>query len=317
MKKTWIYLVAVLFPFIGICQQIPDSVTVFIDNRIEVVIELDDYIKLKENNDAATIVKKFQAQLPKIINELQLDKSEIVTYINDSLLTIEDGEQRKVFLNTESSLINTGVRDKAILRYKGLEITISTNDLEIILDIDMAKCVQMVVDSLPEKSRLSRSLFFQIIDSKVIEIDGQNRKNSYNDVLALQMGTGISLLKNTSLVDLTFSMDFIFYKKGKISHNGYVSTNLMYDFVNNREMNINTFLNIGYRSYYFNKEDEEHFVGLEFGYLVSRQGDLFDKNTFRFGLSKSINSHFTFSSQLYMEDNFKRFYPGVRLDIKF
>tara|TARA_R110002049_G_scaffold284989_3_gene465671 strand:- start:1319 stop:2272 length:954 start_codon:yes stop_codon:yes gene_type:complete len=317
MKKILIQLLAVALPAVTFGQAIPDSVTVFIDNRVEVLIEIDDYNKLTENNNAQTIITKFQAQLPLLKNELFLDKSELVTYTDDSLLTIEEGESKRIFLNGETALNNTGIRDKSVLIYKGLRVIISTNNLIILSEINMVECIQMVIDSLPEKTRKAQSLYYQCINGKVDLIEDKTVNNSFNDYIGISLGTGMSLLKNTSLVDFTFALDVVFLKKGAITHNGYVSTNLMFDFLGDRKMNINTFLNLGYRSYYFNKEKEEHFVGLEFGYLVSRQGDFFDESTFRLGLSKSINRHITFSTQLYMEDDLKYFYPGVRLDVNF
>mgnify|MGYP000577889096 CR=1 FL=1 len=91
MKKILIQLLAVALPAVTFGQAIPDSVTVFIDNRVEVLIEVDDYSKLTENKNAQTIITKFQAQIPLLKNELFLDKSELVTYTDDSLLTIEEG----------------------------------------------------------------------------------------------------------------------------------------------------------------------------------------------------------------------------------
>ncbi len=317
MKKIFVYFSMALLPLFGIAQQIPDSVIIFIENRVKVIIEIEDYAALNENNDALVIIKRFQAQIPNILDELQIDKSEIVTYTDDSLLTIEDGNSKKVFLMNESELVNTGIRDEAVLVYKGLRIIISTNNLNSISNISIADCLQTVFDSLPEKSIVSQSLYYQCIDSKVTKIPEKNTKNSTSDFIGLNVGTGASLLKNTSLVDITFTADITFFKKGLVTHNGYVSANLMYDFLSNRKMNINTFLNVGYRFNLLKKRGSEHLFGVELGYLISRQGDLFDENTFRFSLSKPLNKYMVISPQLYIEDGFKRFYLGIRLGIGF
>lgn len=316
MKNPFLFLTFLLLSVSAFAQKVPDSVTVYINNRVEVLIEIDDYVNLKQNKQVESIITSFKNLLPSITNELKIDKSEIVTYLNDSVLTIEEGDSKRIYLKNEGSLSNTGVRDKAILIYNKLKIVISTNDLSQLSEISLINCLETAFDSLPEKSRVSQSFYFQCIDGKVSEIVEKLKKNTTGDILQLTVGSGISLLKNSSFIDFTFSMDVILFNKGLTSHHAYVSTNLMYDFLTDRKMKINTFLNIGYVSHYFNTEKEESSLGFELGYLISRKGDLFDENTFRFGISKSIGKHIYFTPQLYMEDQFKRFYPGVRLDIR-
>lgn len=317
MKDHFVFLLFALTSSAVFAQKVPDSVTVYIDNRVEVLIEIDDYADLPQNKDVTHIISSFQQLLPSFSNDLKIEESEVVTYLNDSILTIEAGDSKRIYAKTEGSLLNTGVRDKSVLIYKGLNIVISTNDLTNVSELSIINCLKTAFDSLPEKSRMARSFYFQCIDGEVSEIVEKSTTNTSGDIIQLTVGSGVSLLKNTSLVDFTFQMDVLFFKKGLTSHHGYVSTNLMYDFLNDREMNINTFLNVGYQFHFINEDKEAGFMGLEFGYLISRQGNLFDESTFRFGLNKSITKHVTFSPQLYMEDNFKRFYPGVRLDVNF
>jgi hypothetical protein len=317
MKKVQIILGFLMLPILGFSQMIPDSVTIIIDNRIEVIIEFEDYSKLQENKDLEMLITNFQSKIPQFVDQLKLDESEVVTYFSDSLLSIEKGNPKQIFLMDQSQLINTGVRDKAQLMYKGLSVTISTNDLSILSEFEIMECTKRVMDSLPEKSKMSKSFFFQCIDGNVTQIIEKNRTNSSGDEIGLYMGTGVSLLKNTSLVDISFSADVIFLKKGLITHNAYFSANLMYDFTSPSQMNINTFINVGYRFNFSNKRLREDLFGVEFGYLVSRQGDLFDKNTFRLSFNKSIYKKIIFSPQLYMEDGFRKFYPGIRIGMAF
>jgi hypothetical protein len=281
------------------------------------VIEYEDYSKLQGNKDLEILITNFQSKIPQFVDQLKLEESEVVTYFSDSLLSIEKGDPKQIFIMDKSQLINTGVRDKAQLIHNGLSVTISTNDLSILSDFEIMECAKRVIDSSPEKSKMSKSLFFQCIDGTVTEIEEKNRTNSYGDEIGLFMGTGVSLLKNTSLVDISFSADVIFLKKGLIKHNAYFSANLMYDFTSPSDMNINTFINVGYRFNFFKKRLREDLFGVEFGYLVSRQGNLFDENTFRLSFNKSIYKKIIFSPQLYMEDGFKKFYPGIRIGMSF
>ena len=57
--------------------------------------------------------------------------------------------------------------------------------------------------------------------------------------------------------------------------------------------------------------------GAELGYLTNRNGNFFDKNTFRLGVNWDIGRYMSVSPCLYISDNFNKMYPGIRLGIGF
>ena len=63
--------------------------------------------------------------------------------------------------------------------------------------------------------------------------------------------------------------------------------------------------------------DEPDWLGIEAGYLISQEGNLFGDNTFKLGFNWSLvkgRSVFV-SPQLYFTDNFNTVFPGVRIGI--
>lgn len=317
MKKIIYFSLVFIFPFIIKSQQVPDSVTTFIENRVEVTLVVEDYSKLVNNSAVLDAIQGFQNHLSKIGADLQENESELLKYTLDSMLTVEPMENRKIFLVQEEQLQNTGIRDKAIFKSGEVTVIVISKDMASITELPIKDCLQKMTQMLPEKSAIAKSLHYQCIDGSVSAINELNKDNSYGDYIELSMGTGASLLKSTWVADLGFAMSFSFKRKGVTLHNPYVSTNLLYDFSQQGKMRINTFLNLGYRWNVNSKDEEEKLFGVEAGYLISRQGDFFDENTFRFGINAKLKRGIVLNPQLYMEDNFKRFYPGIRIGFGF
>ena len=82
-------------------------------------------------------------------------------------------------------------------------------------------------------------------------------------------------------------------------------------------MNINTFLNAGFRWNLDKDEETPDWLGFEIGYLVGQEGNLFGDNTWKVGLNWSLikGRSISVSPHLYMTDNFKTVYPGIRVGI--
>ena len=93
----------------------------------------------------------------------------------------------------------------------------------------------------------------------------------------------------------------------------YLSYDWNFSFAENGDRRINGFLNLSTL--------ETQFVprlkamgGIDMGYLVFRQGDVFEKNTFRIGLAFK-GDFFYVSPQLYFPGSFKGVYPGIRVNV--
>ncbi len=134
-------------------------------------------------------------------------------------------------------------------------------------------------------------------------------------MLEINLGAGADLIKSTWVSDLSLGVGIGLNRKGKVRF-PYISSNVLFDFSPEDKININTFLNVGY-GWNVNKEKKKDLLTVELGYLVSRQGDLFGNNTFKFGFNWSPVKSVLVSPQLYVTDNFETAYPAIRIGFGF
>lgn len=306
----------VLLPFLGKAQTIGDSLTMYIENRVELKITIDDYDHLRDSNDIVKELSAFQMHLKALTAQLSSDDADLVNYTPDSAITTEKVEKKNIFLIQNNEALNTGFRDKAILHLKNSTISLTTADLSKIDDLLLSNCVLQMVQKLPAKSRAATSLFFQCKNGEVSLLDNKTVASQL-DAIELSFGAGASLLKNKWVGDLSFKLGMRINKKGELHHYPYVSTNLMYDFPSTDKVNINTFLNLGYQWKINNPDSKLETIGAEFGYLISRQGNAFKEGTFKFGLNWNPLDAVSFSPQIYFPGGIKNAYPGVRIGFGF
>ena len=72
-------------------------------------------------------------------------------------------------------------------------------------------------------------------------------------------------------------------------------------------------MNAGYRYNLSKTMYKPNWLGVELGYLLSRHGKLFRKNTFRFGVNWEIGKYITVAPQIYISGDFNEIYPAVRI----
>lgn len=313
MKKI-VPIITLLFTVLSTqAQVVSDSITVYVDNRVEMTLIMDDYARLKNDSTIGLLIQNFQKHIEAIKDELLEDKADLVYYKLDSLISVEPGDDKVTYLLNDGKLVNTGIRDKAILSAEKVKIIILTKNLASISELKLYGCLESTSSLLPEKSKVSQSLYFQCNDGVSSEITYKSKTTSFSDALELSMGAGANLVKNRWMGDLTIALDISLQKKGRIKHDIYLSTNLLYDFPGDNKMYINTFLNLGYRWNVAGPKDKARLIGAEFGILLDRQGEAFHKSTYRIAMNSTLSSGLTISPQLYLENDFKRIFPGVRI----
>lgn len=82
-------------------------------------------------------------------------------------------------------------------------------------------------------------------------------------------------------------------------------------------VNINTFLNLGYRWNIDKEAAKPYLLGVQIGYLIGKQGDLFGDNTFKRDLNWSPVKTVFVSLQPYITNDFETVYPGIRIGFGF
>ena len=99
----------------------------------------------------------------------------------------------------------------------------------------------------------------------------------------------------------------------------YAEFKMVYDFANAGEkiFSVNSFLSLGWDHNFSYSTERVKWVGLSVGYLVDRNTDFFEKNTWKVALRKSINQTISVNPELYFNGSFKNIYPGVQIGINF
>lgn len=313
MKQLCLILAIMTLPIISYGQFIGDTLIVYVENRAEIKVAVSDYEDLKHSDSIQFALNRFKVLLPQFLDQLSSDKAEMVRYNVGGELTIEDGDSKMIYREDGEDLQKTGIRDQAIISGVEYKIFITVSDLSQLISLDLAGCMEKTISKLPEKTRWSKAISYECKNESIVELDNKSLKM---DVLELQMGVGAGLIKNKWVTDLSFGLGLGFNYKG-MRRGPNVSSNMIFGFDTENKMNINTFLNVGY-SWNFNKESEKaNFLGFDIGYLIVKNGEMFGENTFKIGATWSPAKNINVSPQLYITDNFKRVFPGIRIGFGF
>ena len=309
MKQLCLILAISGLSMPGFGQFIGDSVIVYVENRVEIKVALPDYNNLKTSDSVTIALQEFKRIMPVLENQLSPGTADFVNFSVGGSLTVEPGDPKVIYLNKDGELTNTGFRDQAIIRGEKFTIFITASDLSKISDLPLSQCFEKVITILPEKTHWAKSLYYECIDEKINELE---IKNNYLDFLELQFGAGAGLIKSTWVADISFGVGLGLNHKGMLRA-PYVSTNMVFDFDAESKMNIITFLNLGYKWNLEKRSEKPNLLGVELGYLIVKQGDFFGENTFKIGVNWSPAKHIYVSPQLYISDNFKTAFPGIRI----
>lgn len=324
MKKLCLIIIAVfVWPKLGVCQYlgnsghfIGDSVIIYIDNRVEINVSVPDYSQLKSSDKTIVALKSFITLIPEIESQLKPDNADLITYSVDGNLTVESGDQKFIYLFKNGQLSPTGYRDQAVLNGKEFRIFITTSDISKITDLPLASCLEKVIAILPPKSNWSKSLYYECLNGSIKELVDKNTVHDV-DVLELNLSAGAGLVRNKWIPDITFTAGFGFNRKGLLKYNPYISSNLLFDFNAENKLNLNIFLNLGFRLNIENASHKPDLFGLEIGYLVGNKGDLFGDHTIKLGINVNPVKKVFLSPQLYFTENFKTVFPGIRIGVGF
>ena len=312
MRHLCLFLIA-LIPTIGFAKVKSDTIIVYVDNRLEMKIAIPDFAEKSNVSEVVTALKELESLLPDIKDQLNPDGPELIKYTSGNSVTIEPGDPKTIFLEKDGRMSNTGFRDQAIIATEKSKIWITTTDISKVNDWPVSSCFEHVVAELPDYIRWSKTISYECIDGKVKELES---KNNEFDMLGLQAGAGAGLIKGQWVADLSFGVSLGLNKKG-VSRGPYISSNMIFDFDAENNVNINTFLNLGYKWTLNSSSKDPMTFGMDIGYLAWKQGDLFGENTVKLSFNWSPAKHVYVSPQLYVTDNFKQAFPGVRIGFGF
>lgn len=290
-----------------------DSIYVQIDDNIELSMNIYEYSGLAENveNDLKSLqsILKDNGNIPE-------KSSYSIIYEPDKLLSIKQTAPIEKIIWENGKQSTYQFTNQCSISSKKYYLKIKYNELKKLISDSLIIKIKEVIDTTSSiQGRFSTTYNYSFLEGSMAHNKQLDKVNGQMDVLLLKGGVGLNLIKNQPVIDLSAEIGFAFSKKGILKNQYYLSYNQLSDFSDNSKVNLNAFANIGYRYNLSNAVKNPNWIGLELGYLVSQHGDLFDKNTFRFGVNWEIGKYISVSPQLYFSGELA--YPAIRIGFGF
>ncbi len=289
-----------------------DSIFVKIEDKLEIKVSIYDYSDLK-----STILKDLEElqEILKVTEDIPEDTPYSITYKPNEKLTINTKETVETVIWENGKHMPYKFENKCVIVSDKYQLKAYFNTLEDLTSEDLtAKLSEAVEATITNNNRYSK-LFKYSFDKDSLIASENYGIGKRGHTLELTGGVGANLIKNEFVLDLSGQIAFNLNNKDIPKSSYYISYNLLYDFVENSSADLNGFLNLGYRHNLSNSYNDTNWLGLEFGYLVNRNGNLFDEDTFRFGLNWDLGRSISIAPQLYISS--EQTFPGLRIGIGF
>jgi hypothetical protein len=292
-----------------------DSICVQIDDNIELSMGIYEYSDLAENVEKD--LKSLQSIL-KDNSDIPKKVSYSIFYEPDKLLSIKQTEPIEKIIWENGKHFSYQFSNQCNINASNYCLKIQYNELEKLVSDSLIVKIEEVIDTtITIQGRISMTYNYSFQGEKLVHNIQIDKMNGQMDVFAVKFGVGINLIKNQPVIDLSAEMGLTFSKKAIWKNQYYISYNQLSDFGYSTIIHFNGFVNIGYRYNLSNTIGNPNWLGLEFGYLAYRNGDLFGKNTFKFGVNWELGKYISVSPQLYLSGDLTQFYPAVRIGFGF
>ena len=140
-------------------------------------------------------------------------------------------------------------------------------------------------------------------------------------MIEINAGVGGGWIKNQFVSGFNFRVGLAFAKKGMTRNKYFADYELLYDFTNPDFKTgfkaLNGFLSLGYEKNFSMNPDKANWYGISAGFLVFRDNDFFEKNTFKIAVHKQISNSILLKPEIYFSDFFTNGFPGLRVQVTF
>ncbi len=237
-------------------------------------------------------------------------------------------EENKIFFPSDKKIVLPIIgKNQIVFKQKYFcDVIVYFNNEKQLQELEQYNLKEIIgnADSLISKDKtlellkLPYNMWLQIKDDNSVEMlhKSVTDLSSQKDYLVLiSPSVNLGYVKDRWTASFQFYNYWHFSDKSKIHYNIGIGYEMMFDYTNNKH-NINHWIDVSFRE----KRPEQNYsrYNLYLGYLIKKQGDLFKKNTFRFGVIHQIkNTGISVTPQLYFEGFFKKAYPGVKIGISF
>ncbi|NCA79573.1 MAG: hypothetical protein EOM76_05220 [Sphingobacteriia bacterium] len=280
---------------------------------MELELAVNNYNDLSGNIEKD--LKSLQSILKKS-DEIPDGISYTITYSPNKSVTVKQSAQSEKIIWKDSKQVPYKCNNQCFIRSVNYFLLIRFEDLESITSESLIARINEVIHATDTiQGRFAATYNYTFQNGNLVHNKQLDKLNGQLDAISFKGGVGASLIKNQPVVDISAEIGLFFCKKGIWKNNYYLSYNQLSSFDDNSKVNLNGFANIGYRNNLSNDIKSPNWLGLEFGYLVNRNGDLFEKNTFKFGVNWEIGKYISVSPQLYFSGSSS--YPAVRIGFGF
>jgi hypothetical protein len=313
LKQVAITTLLILASSISFAQKtLKDSISVKIEDKIEARVSIYDYSDLN-----STLLKDLESlqEILSITEDIPEHTPYSIVYKPNQKLTIKTLQKTETIIWEKGKHMPYEFENRCTILSDKYLMTFYFSDLaELSSEGFTSKLKEAINLTIADNSRYSKLFNYTFDKNSLVNSSNYNIAET-SDMLFLKAGVGTNLIKNRLVIDLAGEIGIGLNKKGITKNQYYVSYNLLYDFIENSSANLNGFLNIGYQHNFTNSKDKNNWLGLEFGYLVNQNGNLFDDDTFRVGFNWELGSSISVSPQLYISK--ENTFPGLRIGFGF
>ncbi len=315
--------------------QFPDTLNVMVDENIRLMIVSENLYHFQPSDTIDKLIAKFNDDILKIeypdaenvffkiyynigTNGSSSIKFEDITENDRKYQILENGE---TIIPIPIELIMTVGKDtRAIFYLSGPE---SFESLGVYNFQDLlSSIIEIEKEEVPNMRRKQVSVRWWIKDGKP---DPGSKETSpshlSNDMIHLAATVSGSLIRNKLVPSIDLHLGVIIGKKRYMQHKIMAEMSMLYIFNKDTEgeysTDINTFLGLNYYVNSSKNPDKPKWFGLGLSYLTWRNGNFFDKNTFRLSVGASWGDHFSVMPELYISDGFKKVMPGLKFQVWF
>lgn len=299
-------------------KEMYDTVNISCNGKVIASLAAYDCAVFKTDTGFRHLIEGLQENIRRIAENLPAEGNYRVVYQPGKSLLVEKLATINKYMVSGDSVTRYWLNNECMVKNEKSALSFHFGDYHDLLSPDLIGCLQTGIDKLPAKSRQASTYHFGMIGTSLTETAGPTKNGHASDMIILMGGTGLSLVKNLFVVDVSAQIGLAFSKKGILRNNYYSSYNMMYAFDDQSDkFNINGFLNFGYARNFSQEVDKFKWQGVEIGLPVVKDGHLFKDNLFRFGVRWSAFNSVNLNAYLYVDKGFKSMYPAIRIGIPF
>jgi hypothetical protein len=279
---------------------LPEELTLLLDNEVKMVIESNEILKISTNKEQDTIFRNLLADINKVQDSLsRLSVPLAISYYiidknNRKLEVVENsGTKVEFIINGNSNTIASNFRNYTIEcgLGKNNRLILYTNELSMLSnlnDIVFTEIIQRAQSDISGRNIPARKVktCSYKIENDTIDVASADISKRGVSVISPDASFGISYIYDRFLANVSASVGYVFAPKTETRKTLGISYECFANIDPNEAYNVqyNYFVD---NAFYFLR-DTKVFIG----YLFHCEGDVFQKNTLRWGLEMPAGKNF-------------------------